>query len=81
MYKQSFAICFNNNKIMILRNSVQISCAKLENGLYVLHPFESQNNHTEMFRVEKSKSNKWQKLSDDYETYLWHLKLGHISLE
>ena len=40
---------------MILRNGVQISCAKLENGLYVLHPFESQNYHTEMFKVVKPK--------------------------
>ena len=46
LYKQSFAICCNNNEIMILRNGVQISCAKLENGLYVLYPFESQNYHT-----------------------------------
>ena len=31
LYKQSFVICFNNNEIMILRNGVQVSCAKLEN--------------------------------------------------
>ena len=66
---------------MISRNGVQISCAKLENGLYVLHPFESQNYHTEMFRAVKSKSNKRQKLSKNFETYLWHLRLGHISLD
>ena len=56
--KQLFAICLNNNEIMILRNGVQISCAKLENGLYVLHIFQSQNYHTEMFKVAKPKSNK-----------------------
>ena len=33
-----------------------------------------------MFRVAKPKSNKRQKLSNEYETYLWHLRLGHISL-
>ena len=58
-----------------------ISCAKLENRLYVLHPFESQNYHIEMFRVAKPKSNKHQKLSNDFETYLWHLRLGYISLD
>ena len=66
---------------MILRNGMQICYAKLENGLYVLHPFESQNYHTEIFRVAKPKSNKRQKLSNEYETYLWHLRLGHISLD
>ena len=80
-YKQSFATYFNNNEIMILRNGMQISCAKLENRLYVLYPFESQNYHTEIFRVAKPKSNKRQKLSNDYKAYLWHLRLDHISLE
>ena len=60
---------------------MQICCAKLENGLYILHVFEPKSNHTEMFRVAKPKSNKCQKLSNDNETYLWHLRLGHISLD
>ena len=81
LYKQSFAICFNNNEIMILHHGVQICYAKLENELYVLHHFESQNYHTEIFRVAKPKSNKRQKLSNDFETYLWHLRLGHINLD
>ena len=34
-----------------------------------------------MFRTAKPKSNKHQKLSNDNETYLWHLRLGHISLD
>ena len=55
---------------MILRNGVQICYAKLENGLYVLHRFESQNYHTKMFKIAKPKSNKRKKLSNDYETYL-----------
>ena len=34
-----------------------------------------------MFRVAKPKSNKRQKLSNDFETYLWHLRFGHFSLD
>ena len=34
-----------------------------------------------MFRVTQLKSNKHQKLSNDFETYLWHLRLGYISLD
>ena len=60
---------------------MQICCAKLKNGLYILHTFESKSNHTEIFRVAKPKSNKRQKLSNDNEMYLWHLRLGHISLD
>ena len=81
MYEQSFSVNFHYNEIIILKNGVQICCATLENGLYILHVFEPESNHTEMFRVAKPKSNKRQKLSNDNETYLWHLRLGHISLD
>ena len=65
LYKQSFSISFNYNEIIILQNGVQICCAKLENRLYILHVFEPESNHTEMFRIVKPKSNKPQKLSND----------------
>ena len=60
---------------------MKIYCAKLEIRLYNLHTFEPESNHTEMFRVAIPKSNKRQKLSNDNKTYLWHLRLGHISLD
>ena len=34
-----------------------------------------------MFRVARPKSNKHKKLSNNNKTYLWHLRLGHISLD
>ena len=43
LYKQLFTISFNNNEIVILRNDLHICSAILEYGLYVLHPFETQN--------------------------------------
>ena len=46
LYKQPFSISFNYNDIIILRNSVQICCAKLENGLYILHVLEPESNYT-----------------------------------
>ena len=64
-----------------MQNRGQICCAKLENGHYILHVFEPESNHTKMFRVAKPKSNKRQKLSNNNETYLWHLRLVHISLD
>ena len=36
--------------------------------------------NTEMFKVEKPKT-KRQKISPENETYLWHLRLGHINLD
>lgn len=35
----------------------------------------------ESFRVAPPKSNKRPKVSKEDDTYLWHLRLGHISLE
>ena len=34
-----------------------------------------------MFKIANPQSNKRQKVSHDNETYLWHLRLGHISLD
>ena len=76
-----FFVSFHYNAIIILKNDVQICYATLENGLYILHVFEPESNHTEMFRVAKPKSNKRQKLSNDNEMYLWHLRLEHFSLD
>ena len=55
--------------------------ACLECGLYVLRPYESYSFKTEMFSVANPISNKKQKLSNDDQTYLWHLILGHISID
>ena len=67
--------------MIISRNGVNICSANLENGLYVLYPFETINHNTELFKVAEPKSIKKAKVSHDSETYLWHLRLGHISLD
>ena len=64
-----------------MQNGVQICYAKLKNGLYILHTFKPESNYTEMFRVARPKSNKHKKLSNDFKTYFWHLRLGHINLD
>ena len=79
--RQLFTISFNNNEIIISRNGLELCRACLECGLYVLRPYESYSFNTEMFRVANPISNKKQKVSNDDQTYLWHLRLGHISLD
>ena len=79
--RQLFTISFNNNEIIISRNGLELCRACLECGLYVLRPYESYSFNTEMFRVANPISNKKQKVSNDNQTYLWHLRLGHISLD
>src|SRR5215813_10603297 len=75
-----YSISFNNNLVIISRNGLTISIGNSENNLYVLRPLtHSTLLNTEMFKVEKPKT-KRQKISQD-DTYLWHLRLGHISLD
>ena len=80
LYGKLFSILFNNNEIIISRNGFEICYACLDNGLYILRPYESFTFNTQIFRIAKPHSNKRQKISHDDETYLWHLRLGHISL-
>ena len=81
LHEQLFSISFINNEIVISRNGLDICHAKLENGLYVLRPTERTLNNSKLFKVEYPKSNKRQKVSHSDNTYLWHLRLGHINLD
>ena len=81
LHEQLFSISFINNEIVISRNGLDICHAKPKNGLYVLRPIEQSLNNSELFKVEHPKSNKRQKVSPSDNTYLWHLRLGHINLD
>ena len=65
--------------IIISRNGFDICHAKPENGLYLLKPDVWQINNSELFKVAHPKP-KRQKVSQSDDTYLWHLRLGHINL-
>ena len=81
LHEQLFSISFINNEIFISRNGLDIYHEKPENGLYVLRPTERSLNNSKLFKVEHPKSNKCQKVSHSDNTYLWHLRLGHINLD
>ena len=81
LHEQLFSISFINNEIVISRNGLDICHAKPKNGLYALSPTERSLNNSELFNVEHPKSNKHQKVSHSDNTYLWHLRLGHINLD
>ena len=81
LHEQLFSIYFINNEIIISRNGLDICHTKPENGLYVLRLTERTLNNSELFKVEHPKSNKHQKVYHSDNTYLWHLRLGHINLD
>ena len=80
LYEQLFTVSFYNNQIFISRNGLNICHANNENGLYILRRNKRTLLNTELFRVEHPKPKK-QKILDNDDTYLWHLRLGHISLD
>ena len=49
--------------------------------MYVLRPTKRSLNNSELLKIEHSKSNKRQKVSHSDNTYLWHLRLGHVNLD
>ena len=53
---------------------------RVEHGLYILRTNKRTLLNTELFRVEHPKPKK-QNILDNDDTYLWHLRLGHISLD
>ena len=66
--RKVFLISFNNNEIIISRNSFEIYHTCLDNGLYILRPYKSFTFNTEIFKIAKLQSNKCQKVSHDNET-------------
>jgi transposase InsO family protein len=72
--KFGYSVTFN--KVFIISKNDKIICqGTLENGLYFLHRNISHSLDTEITEP----NHKRVKLSKD-ETYLWHLRLGHINL-
>ena len=80
LYEQLFTVSFDNNQIVISRNGLNIFHANNENGLYILRPNKRTLLNTKLFIVEHPKPEK-KKILDNDDTYLWKLRLGHISLD
>ena len=80
LLKHKYSLSINENEISISYDGRIICDAQLYNGLYVISPENKFAFNVEMFKVAKPTSNKRIKVSNDDETYLWHLRLGHINI-
>ena len=78
LLQQLYKVSFEINEVFIFQRGIHICSAKLENNLYMLKPSETKAIlNIEMFKTVETQ-NKRQKIS--LNTYLWHLRLGHINL-
>ena len=78
---QQYKLDFLSSGSTISRNDIHICVASMEQGLYVLRPETPFALHNALFTVAKPRNHKKQKIVDDNETYLWHLRLGHIGYD
>ena len=79
LFEQSYQVKFNGTSVFISKNGLEICTGSLDSGLYMIRSKLNSLLSTELFKVEQPK-NKKQKISHDNDTYLWHLRLGHINL-
>ena len=75
LYNDGYSVIFNDN-VVIMRNNSYICSGTLVNNLYTLtcaHQIKSQANTSTSLNKRKDPSQLNQ-------TYLWHLRLGHVNL-
>ena len=77
--EQLFNVSFDNEVVSISKNGLNICYGYLDNGPYFIRSISKPLLNIEMFKVAKPKS-KMQKISHKDDTYLWHLRLGHINI-
>ena len=76
--KFGFAFKFENSKLIIMKNSMNIGSAYMCDGLYRLKTkFQIQESHS----IENTMIGNKRGLKDDQSYLLWHRRLGHISKE
>ena len=78
---QSYILNFSSTNCSISRNGFHICVAPMEQGLYVLRPNTQISLSSQLFNVAKPRSLKRKEIDNDDQTYLWHLRLGHIGFD
>ncbi|MCQ7012838.1 DDE-type integrase/transposase/recombinase, partial [Clostridioides difficile] len=73
-----YGIAFTNN-VVISMDGQFICSGTMENSLYILKPITPTMQHMEINNTS-SNHNKRKAPSSMNQTYLWHLRLGHINL-
>ena len=77
---ERFVMTFTSSNISISFNGSQLCIACLEHGHYIMQPNEPLTLNNDLFKVAKPRTNKCQKKDNDNMTYLWHLRLGQLSM-
>ena len=77
--EQLFNVSFDNEIVYISNNGLNICYGYLDDELYFIIPTSKPFLNTEMFKMVEPKSRK-QKIYHKDDTYLWHLRLGHINI-
>ena len=81
LHEQFVYVSFDINSVTIYKNGMTICSGYVDNRIYFIKPIFNNLLQTEMFKVTEPSLKRRKISSHDNETYLWHLRLGHINLD
>ena len=80
LYEQLIVVSFDIDSVSLSKNGINICSGFVDDGLYFIKPIFNETLQTKMFKVTEP-TPKRRKVSNENETYLWHLRLGHINID
>ena len=80
LIEQGYSLDFNNDVIRILKNGFMITSTVMINNLFYVKPIIPTIYDTEL-NDDSIRDSKRLRLDPIDQTYKWHLRLGHISLD
>lgn len=80
LHEQFISVSFDFDSVSLSKNGIHISFGFVDDGLYFVKLIFNEILQTEMFKVPEP-TTKRRKISNKDETYLWHLRLGHIKID
>ena len=81
LHEQFISVSFDIDSVSIYKNGMNICSGYVDNGIYFVKPIFKNLLQTEMFKVAEPTPKRRKISNDKNDTYLWHLRLGHINID
>ncbi|XP_024027517.1 uncharacterized protein LOC112093412 [Morus notabilis] len=80
LHEQFVSVSLDIEFVSLSKNGIHICSDFVDDGLYFVKTIFNEMLQTEMFKVTEP-TPKRRKVSNENETYMWHLRLGHINID
>ena len=81
LHEQFVYVSFDIDFVSIYKNGMNICFGYVDNGIYFIKPIFNNLLQTKMFKVTKPTHKRRKISNDNNDTYLGHLRLGHINID